>query len=216
MFLGIMSDGMTVQEQILVEPDAFRVARESVVLSAELCAALAVCVYDDTQGAGGLLNLRYAATDESDRPIDLTDNTLSSTLLLMDRFCKELRRLGARKQSWRVKIFAHTPELPDLREPATTLVDLLKAYFADSRHPPACEEFRRSSGIVVHLDPREGRHWVIATHERTGGAPRRLNGGRRHTVWQFDTSVPIIVTVQLRSRSVHAGPPCDAGRCKLL
>lgn len=151
---------MTVQAEVRVESDAFRVARESVLLVAELRAALAVCVHDDTQGAGGLLNLRYVATAESNQPIDLTDNTLSSTLLLMDRFCKELRLLGARKQSWRVNIFAHTPERPNLQEPAATVIDLIKAYFADSRHPSVCEQFHRGIGIVVRLDPREGRRWV--------------------------------------------------------
>lgn len=153
---------MTAQSEILVQSDTFRVSRESVLLVAELRAALAVCVCDETQGAGGLLNLKYVATSDH-QPIDLTDNTLSSTLLLMDRFCKELRGLGARKQSWRVAIFAHTPELPSIKDPAATVIDLVKAYFADSRHPAECKEFHRSVGIIVRLDPREGRHWVSGT-----------------------------------------------------
>lgn len=153
---------MTAQAEILVESDTFRVSRDSVLLIAELRAALAVCVYDETQGAGGLLNLKYVATADQ-QPIDLTDNTLSSTLLLMDRFCKELRALGARKQSWRVGIFAHTPELPDMKDPAATVIDLVKAYFADSRLPSECKEFHRSAGIIVRLDAREGRHWVSGT-----------------------------------------------------
>ena len=82
--------------EMFVDADTFRVSRESVLLVSELRAALAVCVYDDTQGVGGLLHLRYVATS-NDQPIDLTDNTLSSALLLMDRFCKELRGEGARK-----------------------------------------------------------------------------------------------------------------------
>lgn len=153
---------MTSQREIFVESDTFRVSRESVLLVAELSAALAVCVHDDTQGAGGLLNLKYAATS-GNQPIDLTDNTLSSTLLLMDRFCKELRSLGARKQSWRVTIYAHTPELPSMKDPAATVIDLVKAYFADSRLPVDCKEFHRAIGVVVRLDAREGRQWVNGT-----------------------------------------------------
>lgn len=153
---------MTIQSEILVESDSFRVSRESVLLVAELRAALAVCVYDETQGVGGLLHLRYVATNDN-QPIDLTDNTLSSDLLLMDRFCKELRGLGARKQSWRVSIFAHTPELPSMKDPAATVIDLVKAYFADSRHPSDCKEFHRAVGIIVRLDAREGRQWVNGT-----------------------------------------------------
>jgi chemotaxis receptor (MCP) glutamine deamidase CheD len=145
--------------QLIVDPDAFRVARESSMLVCELHAAVAVCVHDDTQGVGGLLHLRYVAT-QNDQPIDLTDNTLSSDLLLMDRFCKELRKIGARKQSWRVNLVSHTPESANMDVPAATVLDLLKAYFADSRRPVECQDLRRTTGLSIHLESREGRIWV--------------------------------------------------------
>lgn len=145
--------------QLIVEPDAFRVARENSLLLSELHAAVAVCVHDDTQGVGGLLHLRYVATS-NDQPIDLTDNTLSSDLLLMDRFCKELRKIGARKQSWRVNLISHTPESAHMEVPAATVLDLLKAYFADSRRPVECQDLRRTPGLSVRLESREGRIWV--------------------------------------------------------
>lgn len=145
--------------QLFVEPDAFRVARESSFLLSELHAAVAVCVYDDTQGVGGLLHLRYVATS-NDQPIDLTDNTLSSDLLLMDRFCKELRKIGARKQSWRVNLISHTPEMAGMDEPAATVLELVKAYFADSRRAVECQDVRRAIGLSVRLESREGRIWV--------------------------------------------------------
>jgi chemotaxis receptor (MCP) glutamine deamidase CheD len=148
--------------EIVVEPDAFRVSKESVQLACELRGALAVCVYDDTQPAGGLLHLRYVAI-ANNQPLDLTDNTLSSDLLLMDRFCKELRQAGARKQSWRVSIFGHTPEMPGMQGPAATVIDLAKAYFADGRLPVECKEFNRAPGLLVRLDPRGGRIWVNGT-----------------------------------------------------
>jgi chemotaxis receptor (MCP) glutamine deamidase CheD len=149
--------------EVLVEPDAYRVARESLLLVCELRAALAVCLHDDTQGVGGMLHLRYVATSD-DQPLDLTDNTLSSDLLLMDRFCKELRSAGARKQSWRVSIFGHTPDgTPAMEGPAATVLDLAKAYFADARLPVDCKEFRRPLGLMVRLDAREGRIWVNGT-----------------------------------------------------
>jgi chemotaxis receptor (MCP) glutamine deamidase CheD len=152
--------------EVVVQPDAFRVSRDSSLLACELRGALAVCVYDDTQPAGGLLHLRYVAI-ANDRPLDLTDNTLSSDLLLMDRFCKELRSAGARKQSWRVSIFAHTPQLIGMEGPAATVIDLVKAYFSDARLPVECKEFNRPLGLLVRLDPRAGRIWVNAT----GAAP---------------------------------------------
>jgi chemotaxis receptor (MCP) glutamine deamidase CheD len=148
--------------ELIVEPDAFRISGESLLLVAELKAALAVCVHDDTQAVSGLLHLKYVATNDN-QPIDLTDNTLSSDLLLMDRFCKELRSAGARKQSWRVSIFGHTPETPAMAGPAATVIDLAKAYFADARLPVACKEFRRPLGLIVRLEAREGSLWVNGT-----------------------------------------------------
>ena len=148
--------------ELFVDADTFRVSRESVLLACELRAALAVCVYDDTQGVGGLLHLRYVATS-NDQPLDLTDNTLSSDLLLMDRFCKELRAEGARKQSWRVNVIAHTPQHAAMQAPAATVLDLVKAYFSDGRLPVECKEQQRELGLFVRLDAREGRLWVTGT-----------------------------------------------------
>ena len=149
-------------QEVVVQPDAFRITREPLLLVSELRAALAVCLFDDTQAVGGLLHLRYVATSGTE-PIDLTDNTLSSDLMLMDRFCKELRSAGARKQSWRVSIFGHTPEMPGMQGPAATVIELAKAYFADARLPVECKEFNRSLGLIVRLDPRGGRIWVNGT-----------------------------------------------------
>lgn len=159
-------------KEIAVGPDAFRVARESLLLAADLRAALAVCLHDDTQGVGGLLHLRYVATGNHG-PIDLTDNTLSSDLLLMDRFCKELRSAGARKHSWWVRIYAHLPESPDVEQPAATVLDLLRAYFADSRLPLESKEIRRPMGVLVRFDPREGHVWVNGSGEEAGSGWRR-------------------------------------------
>jgi chemotaxis receptor (MCP) glutamine deamidase CheD len=156
--------------EMLVDADTFRVSREPVLLVCELRAALAVCVYDDTQGVGGLLHLKYVATS-NDQPLDLTDNTLSSDLLLMDSFCKELRSEGARKQSWRVSIFAHTPQQAGMQGPAATVLELVKAYFSDGRLPLECKELQRELGLLVRLHAREGRIWVTGT---PGTASARL------------------------------------------
>ena len=130
-------------------------------LSCELNAAIAVCIHDDTQGVGGLLHLRFIPHQNS-KSADLTDNTLSSDLLLLDRFCKELRAAGARKQSWRVRLIGHIPETQGMDTPAATLFDLLRAYFADSRLPVETKEVRRNGGVVVHMDAREGNVRVLA------------------------------------------------------
>src|SRR5215831_1709204 len=147
---------MTVTSSVQVEADAYRIARDANPLCCELSAAVAVCVHDDTQGVGGLLHLRFVPSSHS-KPADLTDNTLSSDLLLLDRFCKDLRSKGARKQSWRVHLIGHIPATEGMDTPAATLLDLLRAYFADSRLPVECNEVRRPTSVVVSFDPREGK-----------------------------------------------------------
>lgn len=147
-----------------IQVDAYRVTRESSPLTCELNAAVAVCIHDDTQGVGGMLHLRLAPSGQ-EKPADLTDNTLSSDLLLLDRFCKELRAEGARKQSWRVRLIGHIPNADHMDLPAATLFDLLRAYFADSRLPVECKEVRQGDRLLVQLDPREG-------HVRLQGSSR--------------------------------------------
>jgi chemotaxis receptor (MCP) glutamine deamidase CheD len=154
--------------EMFVDADSFRVSRESVLLVCELRAALAACIYDETQGVGGLLQLRYVAMS-NDQPLDLTDNTLSSDVLLMDRFCKELRREGARKHSWRVSIVAHTPQQAGMQAPAATVLDLVKAYFSDARLPIECKELQCEPGLAVKLHAREGLMWVTGAPGAAAG-----------------------------------------------
>jgi chemotaxis receptor (MCP) glutamine deamidase CheD len=139
-----------------VQPEEFRVSGTAQILSARLANSLSICIHDDTQGAGGILHLRYALMDGT-RPIELTDTILSSNLLLLDRFCKELRGLGARKTSWRVRIVGHIPPNSGFGAPAASVVDLLKAYFQDTRLPVETKEIARSGDILMRFDSRTGK-----------------------------------------------------------
>jgi hypothetical protein len=49
-----------------------------------------------------------------------------------------------------------------METPAATLLDLLRAYFADSRLPVESKELRRQGAVTVYLDPREGNVRVHA------------------------------------------------------
>ena len=49
---GIIAPMIQPPPETVVQPDAFRVSKDSTLLACELRAALAVCVYDDTQPAG--------------------------------------------------------------------------------------------------------------------------------------------------------------------
>jgi len=159
--------------QIFVEPDTFQVSREPSMLVADIHSALAVCVHDDTQAVGGILHLRYVASQDG-QPLDLTDNTLSSGLLLMERFCKDLRSARARQQCWLVRILGHMSDMPEVEEPAATVMDLAQAYFGEARRPMQCRMFRRTTGVRVVLDAREGHSWVSGAEEQPIPAAQAL------------------------------------------
>lgn len=153
-----------IPKEVVVDPDAFRISKEPVLLVAYLRASLAISLYDDNQGIGGLLHLRYVAVVNG-RPLELTDNTLSSSVLLIDRFCKEMKQAGSRAQWWRVRIVAHNAA-NEADGPAATVLDLVKAYFADSAKPVHCQEIKRVEGVTVRTHAREGQIWTSGSADQ--------------------------------------------------
>lgn len=147
-----------IPEELVVDPDAYRISRDPVLLVAHLQASLAINLYDDSQGIGGLLHLRYVATHNG-KPMELTDNTLSSSVLLIDRFCKEMKKAGSRPQWWRVRILAHAAAGKS-DEVAATVLDLVRAYFIDSTKPVSCQEFSKVPGVTIRTHAREGQIWT--------------------------------------------------------
>jgi chemotaxis receptor (MCP) glutamine deamidase CheD len=141
---------------ILIQPGEYRVSDSGDVLATQLSHSLAVCLHDDTRGVAGVLHFHYAQTHEG-RGIDLTDAILSSHLLLLDLFCKQMRALGARKTSWRVRLVGHIPGEMGMEDPAASVMDLLKVYFDDTRLPVECKELRRPRDILLRLDSHTGR-----------------------------------------------------------
>lgn len=139
-----------------IQLEEYRVSGAGAILMVVMSGSLAICMHDDTQGAGGVLHLRYATTHEG-RPVDLTDNTLSANLLLLDRFCKEMRGLGARKTSWRVRIVGHIPRNVGMEAPAANVTDLLRAYFADTRLPVEFKEIKRDKDVLLRFDSHNGK-----------------------------------------------------------
>jgi chemotaxis receptor (MCP) glutamine deamidase CheD len=147
-----------IPEELVVDPDAYRISRDPVLLVAHLQASLAINLYDDSQGVGGLLHLRYVATVNG-KPMELTDNTLSSSVLLIDRFCKEMKKAGSRPQWWRVRILAHSAA-GESDEVAATVLDLVRAYFIDSTKPVSCQEFNKVPAVTIRTHAREGQLWT--------------------------------------------------------
>src|ERR1700751_124380 len=87
---------MPTQREITFAPDRFEVAADDAILITELRSAIAICVYDAVEEAGGLLHLRCLV--RSPKPTDMTDTTLAPELLLLDRCVESMRELtpGAR------------------------------------------------------------------------------------------------------------------------
>jgi chemotaxis receptor (MCP) glutamine deamidase CheD len=158
--------------QIEIDPDTFHVATEHMLLGAQLREALVVCVNDDTQGVGGVLHLRHAA--DAARGVDLTDNTLSMNLLLIERFMQQLRSQGARNAAMRATLVAHIPKGSPVAVPAATLVDLIVAYYADAKVALVRREVRHVPAVSVLYEPREGRLFL------SGATDAAAAPGRNH------------------------------------
>src|SRR3954453_13104795 len=97
-----------------VNADDYQIVCEDLVLSADLQSSLAVCLYDAVEEDGGMLHLRLAAPGQSRDP-NLTDNTLSSDLALLDRALRELAAASPRAQHWQAKVVAQTEDQASAR-----------------------------------------------------------------------------------------------------
>ncbi len=89
--------------EIRVDPDHFDVVNRDVVLVAELDSTFALCLYDAVLESGALVHLRVGPPGRVQDP-ELTDTTLSTDLLLLDRCFVELRKSEPRAQHWQAKV----------------------------------------------------------------------------------------------------------------
>jgi chemotaxis receptor (MCP) glutamine deamidase CheD len=133
---------------------------------AELHGALALCLHDEARGVGGLLHLRFVGG--TGQPSDVTDNTLSSVLVVLDRFKRAVIGASARRDDIQARILAHALPPTDAQEPRATLVDLLRADLADGKIACGAQLTRRLEPVRVCFQPFEGRVW-IARKERQAG-----------------------------------------------
>jgi chemotaxis receptor (MCP) glutamine deamidase CheD len=135
-----------------------------VLLVAELNGALALCLHDEGRGVGGVLHLRFVGN--SGRPSDVTDNTLNSVLVVLDRFKRAVLGNAARRDDVQARILAHALPRTDEGEPSATLVDLIRADLADGKIACGTQVTRRADPVRVCFQPFAGRVW-ISREERT-------------------------------------------------
>jgi chemotaxis receptor (MCP) glutamine deamidase CheD len=149
--------------EILVEPDTFQVSPEPMLLVAELQGALALCLHDEARGVGGLWHLRFHGG--TGRPSDVTDNTLSSLLVELDRFKRAVLGNGSGGDEVQARILAHALPPTDAHEPSATLVDLIRADLADGKIVCGAETLRRTESLRVCFQPFEGRVWISGPND---------------------------------------------------
>ena len=155
--------------EVLVSPDTYHVSPEPMLMIADLHGALALCLHDENRGVGGLLHLRFMGG--TGRPSDVTDNTLSSVLVVLDRFKRAVRGNTTRSDEVQARIIAHALPPTDAGEPSATLVDLIKADLADGKIVCGTQTTRRTETLRVCFQPFEGRMWVCG--------PKDLRAARR-------------------------------------
>jgi chemotaxis receptor (MCP) glutamine deamidase CheD len=144
--------------EVVVVPDTYNVSAEPLLLIADLQGALALCLHDEGRGVGGLLHLRFIGA--TGRPSDVTDNTLSCVLVVLDRFKRAVLGNTARSEEVHARILAHALPPTDLGEPSASLVDLIRADLADSKITCGTQTVRRTEPVRVCFQPFEGRIWI--------------------------------------------------------
>jgi chemotaxis receptor (MCP) glutamine deamidase CheD len=132
------------QPEAPVAADTYRIVTDDIELSAQLHSSVAVCLYDAVEESGALLHLPLAAPGQSRDP-DLTDNTLSSDLALLDQVLRELTAAAPRAQHWQAKLVAQTEDQASARLRCEDLLTFIGAFLLDAGI--------RLAGSAVHIEP---------------------------------------------------------------
>jgi chemotaxis receptor (MCP) glutamine deamidase CheD len=116
--------------EVIVAPDRFEVVTDDALLKAELNSAIVVCVYDAVEEAGALLHLRFVV--RGSKPSDVTDTTLATELLLLDRCIDAFREAAPSARNLQAKIAAHLPEGANAIEPFSTMLTIVSSFVKDA------------------------------------------------------------------------------------
>jgi chemotaxis receptor (MCP) glutamine deamidase CheD len=121
---------MSPNREITVAPDRFEVAADDAILVTELRSAIAICVYDAVEEAGGLLHLRCIV--RTPKPLDMTDSTLATELLLLDRCVESMRELAPSARNLQARVVAHLSDHPKARETCETVLTMVQHFLMDA------------------------------------------------------------------------------------
>jgi hypothetical protein len=161
--------------EVIVAPDTYHVSPEPMLMIADLHGALALCLHDEQRGVGGLLHLRFMGG--TGRPSDVTDNTLSSVLVVLDRFKRAVLGNATRGDEVQARILAHALPPTDAGEPSASLVDLIQADLADAKIVCGTQTTRRTASLRVCFQPFEGRVWICGPSDLRPAPGARRSAG---------------------------------------
>jgi chemotaxis receptor (MCP) glutamine deamidase CheD len=121
---------MSPNREISVAPDRFELASDDAILVTELRSAIAVCVYDAIEEAGALLHLRCIVRNP--KPVDMTDTTLATELLLLDRCVESMRELAPSAKNLQARVVAHVSDTPGSQELFETVLTMVQHFLTDA------------------------------------------------------------------------------------
>lgn len=138
-----------------VAPDHFEVVTEDLVLCARLEGSLAVCLYDAVEEYGALLHLRFIARGAE--ASDLTDRTLATDLLLLDRCVEQFRASLDRGTDLQGRIAANIDDSDAARSSAEAVLALVGEYLKDSGVTVVSREVESSGARNLRFRPSFGQ-----------------------------------------------------------
>ena len=154
-----------------VATGTYHVSPEPLLLTADLCGALALCIHDERRSVGGLLHLCFGGVDG--RPSEVTDNSLNQVLVVLDRFKRAVLGNAPRPDEVHARIIAHAFPPVDAGEPSATLVDLIRADLAGGRLTCGAQVVRRTESVRLYFEPFAGRMWLSGPDDVRSAAARR-------------------------------------------
>jgi len=142
--------------EIHVAPDRFELSSGEALLVTELSSAIAVCLYDAAEEAGALLHLRCIV--KSAKPADVTDTTLATELLLLDRCLQSLREQSPAARDMQARIIVHLADTPQARAAYDSVIKMVRHFLVDANVTLLPEDVATGQPRRLRFRPNMG--WV--------------------------------------------------------